>query len=1113
MLNSNQRQTQLRFADIVTVLNPLESADPTFKKVFETFFDIDTSEQSQREESKTRIRRRVGYPTGLSPRNVQVSYQAEYNIIHVMYHQTSIVEFMPDRFELNTGGWGSRSTGQQIEQWLNWALPLQCRVSYRYNRGDAQHGTLYITLDTQTYVLEDGMQFSYGGQSMTGAQPFTGRMRHEGQQIAVADSLELLTPHVGSQIGGFGTVIYIGPAGEVPSEYRVLMSQEKQYMLQTTHSLHPVVVCQFESHYGKRYTWLSAEFLQQHLELLGARVHAQDTLGFQAVADAINLFGPQLGTHIPDFGIVVYVGPAGRAPQEFEHHMLSDQRREYKAIPYKLDIILCKQRTELGHRYQWMSVRHWEKYFGSLNSTPDAISVVSDMAVLPEENWQKRMDEISEQYPEYQTPEGSEDVALVKDAPPKVPTQAEYPRLTPSQMREEHARRSQGHALWLEEQAHEADRDKKIAVELSRLVRQYANAHEWGCYENDENEDYEYVVYGKRFADGIHSVQMEGIAEDRAQDDSALIYDDTYDTMRWDKIFADKDILKELRQEGYNEYEEISPETYFSYAISGERKPEFNQHQYTGERVYQHMLRQMMYEDKTDRPFDVREFSPPAHWPVPLEKPEPDQYTMFDYKNPTPSAVSLSRPRMERDLRPHLYTGLTFDATSGLRTYSDVAGPSFGYGPFATIQEWWDADILKGVYRAQVGGGTMFFALLTSRVNSRTFPDDAPQHMTSITFDSVTHLRSSLESLWMYNQQGLLFGYPHTFAARELRDIEYISPLPERGQRQQQTTADIIEQVKTTTPSASGGLGVFFDNGKQFMGFRSKDDVDQINMYAIERGHVGYLESKPQFSRVRIYYHEKPDATEIQRLRQESMPFAEWIALPVADLVNVNPTESSVQTLRFEKTADSIDIEEPEEQIVLHDMEGIARKSGTDINGLKWIEFDDVEEPGNCVICEQELWSGWMCLDGGDEVCDSHVVFAEDVESVRALRFEKIADWEEYLSRLSFDPSTFFQYARPGQIWSYVRAGQGPRAGQDVRRFVHLSAVDDARGQVSGVFGYSWDSVMQSEGANVGYPAAARPTADEWQDIRYIASYKPYVDVNDYNSGSNNDGDQKVGGS
>jgi hypothetical protein len=105
------------------------------------------------------------------------------------------------------------------------------------------------------------------------------------------------------------------------------------------------------------------------------------------------------------------------------------------------------------------------------------------------------------------------------------------------------------------------------------------------------------------------------------------------------------------------------------------------------------------------------------------------------------------------------------------------------------------------------------------------------------------------------------------------------------------------------------------------------------------------------------------------------------------------------------------------------------------------------------------------------------------------------ADWEEYLGRLSFDPSTFFQYARPGQIWSYVREGQGPRAGQSVRRFVHLSNVDDVRGQVSGVFGYSWDSVMQA----TGYPAAARPAADEWQDIRYIASYKPYVDVNDYN--------------
>jgi hypothetical protein len=101
-----------------------------------------------------------------------------------------------------------------------------------------------------------------------------------------------------------------------------------------------------------------------------------------------------------------------------------------------------------------------------------------------------------------------------------------------------------------------------------------------------------------------------------------------------------------------------------------------------------------------------------------------------------------------------------------------------------------------------------------------------------------------------------------------------------------------------------------------------------------------------------------------------------------------------------------------------------------------------------------------------------------------------VADWEDYLQRLEFDVPTFFQYARPGQIWSYTRRGQGGRLGQTVRRFVHLGRVDDARGYVSGAFGYSWDDVVNAE---AGYQGEALPVADAWSDIHYIASYKPYA--------------------
>ena len=73
------------------------------------------------------------------------------------------------------------------------------------------------------------------------------------------------------------------------------------------------------------------------------------------------------------------------------------------------------------------------------------------------------------------------------------------------------------------------------------------------------------------------------------------------------------------------------------------------------------------------------------------------------------------------------------------------------------------------------------------------------------------------------------------------------------------------------------------------------------------------------------------------------------------------------------------------EIIRLHDVQGIARKSGMDEHGNAWIEFDTdyfaEQEPGECSICGATIESGWLCLDGGEEVCHSHVEY--DHESAR----------------------------------------------------------------------------------------------------------------------------------
>lgn len=68
--------------------------------------------------------------------------------------------------------------------------------------------------------------------------------------------------------------------------------------------------------------------------------------------------------------------------------------------------------------------------------------------------------------------------------------------------------------------------------------------------------------------------------------------------------------------------------------------------------------------------------------------------------------------------------------------------------------------------------------------------------------------------------------------------------------------------------------------------------------------------------------------------------------------------------------------------ITLTNIEGIARLSGTDEAGNKWVQFKvdyfAEQTDGECIICEDTLTSGWLCLDGGEEVCSSHIAYGGD---------------------------------------------------------------------------------------------------------------------------------------
>lgn len=71
--------------------------------------------------------------------------------------------------------------------------------------------------------------------------------------------------------------------------------------------------------------------------------------------------------------------------------------------------------------------------------------------------------------------------------------------------------------------------------------------------------------------------------------------------------------------------------------------------------------------------------------------------------------------------------------------------------------------------------------------------------------------------------------------------------------------------------------------------------------------------------------------------------------------------------------------------IHLHDLDGVDTFTGTDADGQVWTQFivDELvdQTPGICAICGAELQRGWTNLDnGGEEVCDSHIVFAESEE-------------------------------------------------------------------------------------------------------------------------------------
>lgn len=71
--------------------------------------------------------------------------------------------------------------------------------------------------------------------------------------------------------------------------------------------------------------------------------------------------------------------------------------------------------------------------------------------------------------------------------------------------------------------------------------------------------------------------------------------------------------------------------------------------------------------------------------------------------------------------------------------------------------------------------------------------------------------------------------------------------------------------------------------------------------------------------------------------------------------------------------------------VFLVTLDGFARKSGTDADGARWTESEREDgELDDCAECGALISDGWLCLDGGEIVCNAHVVtpqMAQDIAS------------------------------------------------------------------------------------------------------------------------------------
>jgi len=624
-------------ADIISQIDPMnriQMGHPIYQRMFNDFFQTLKVPETTEIESKTIIRKKINDPvTGIT-----VRFEPDDFSIRIKYHDTDIIRFLPNEVDLDNGGWYTKYTAIMMNRFLSYAgIPLVVQhKSRRYHRPtayelgymptaeermqlhqeqEAANSVLYVkSSDDKYYRMDDHIVVATYDGLVTNLTPWEGRLLAGEGSLKFADSkydrkrqlidqLQLLRKKNQQDTAGYQ---------ELKKEFEKLKDVSPTKTADILNQLRPIIKWEDLPKMIRPYqVWKSHLGSLQYLYI---GEHPQITKYIKDYYFDISDSTWELSLH-----------------NNFQDDQMGNVRVHKNEEPYEL-VLNDYRKSKTADIIQNIEPKDYDEY----------------------------LQEIADQYPEYVHPPESEDIEENENPPPQTVSQENYPSMTPQQMLDAHKKHVESFQKFVARKKHEVDRDNKITAEFETEISRYAHRHGWELLEDNDEWENPKIIYAKKFADGVHLVQVEGWLDTGTplyqHGVEEILYASYGWTVPWDDIFINEAMLEELMEErGYTEFDEIDPMEYISWDLmENYYHPDY--YNETGETAYRNMLKKMHYDDEHVRPFNEHEFYAPAHWPHPRPKPDPSQYRMIDYEGQT-----LPQPQTEKELRPHLYTGLTFE--------------------------------------------------------------------------------------------------------------------------------------------------------------------------------------------------------------------------------------------------------------------------------------------------------------------------------------------------------------------------------------------------------------------------------------------------------------------